>query len=113
MKINIKDHEIELKYSFRSLIVYEEIMGTTLTVPESLKEILVLFYSIILASAKGALQDFTWDQFMDWLDDNPTMTIEFTTWLKNVLEQQNTITEKHAKDVEKKTSKRSTRNKVS
>lgn len=107
MKINIKDHEIELKYSFRSLIVYEEIMGETLTVPESLKEILVLFYSIVLSSSKGALQDFTWDDFMDWLDDNPTMTIDFTQWLKNVLEAQNMITEKHAKDVEKKTRRKS------
>lgn len=113
MTVTIKEQEVTLKYGFRALVVYEEIMGTTLTTPESLKEILVLFYSIILASAKGSLQDFTWDDFMDWLDDNPTMSIEFTQWLKNVLEQQNTITEKHSKDVEKKTSKRSTRNKVS
>lgn len=109
MTVTIKEQEVTLKYGFRALVVYEEIMGETLTTPESLKEILVLFYSIILASAKGSLQDFTWDDFMDWLDDNPTMSIEFTQWLKNVLEQQNTITEKHSKDVEKKTSKRSTR----
>ena len=114
MKVNIKDQEITLKYGFRALVIYEEIMGETLTVPESLKEILVLFYSIVLSSSKGALQDFTWDDFMDWLDDNPTMTIDFTQWLKNVLEAQNMITEKHAKDVEKKTRRKSsTRNKTS
>ena len=114
MTITIKDQEITLKYGFRALVIYEEIMGETLTVPESLKEILVLFYSIVLSSSKGALQDFTWDDFMDWLDDNPTMTIDFTQWLKNVLEAQNMITEKHAKDVEKKTRRKSsTRNKVS
>ena len=109
MKVLIKDQEIELKYSFRSLIVYEEIMGETLTVPQTLKEILVLFYSVILSSAKGSLQDFTWDNFIDWLDDNPGKTVEFSNWLKDVLEAQNNITEKHSKDVEKKTSKRSTR----
>lgn len=114
MTITIKDQEITLKYGFRALVIYEEIMGETLTVPESLKEILVLFYSIVLSSSKGALQDFTWDDFMDWLDDNPTMTIDFTQWLKNVLEAQNMITEKHAKDVEKKTRRKSsTRNKTS
>lgn len=114
MTITIKDQEITLKYGFRALVIYEEIMGETLTVPESLKEILVLFYSIVLSSSKGALQDFTWDDFMDWLDDNPTMTIDFTQWLKNVLEAQNMITEKHAKDVEKKTRRKSsTRSKIS
>jgi hypothetical protein len=60
-----------MKYSFRSLIIFEEITSKTLTVPESLKDILILFYSVILASAKGSLQDWTWDNFMDWLDENP------------------------------------------
>lgn len=109
MKVIIKDQEITLKYGFRALVIYEEIMNETLTTPKSLKEILVLFYSIILASAKGTLQDFTWDNFMDYLDENPELTVQFTQWLKDVLETQNNITEKHSKDVEKKTSKSSTR----
>ena len=107
MKINIKDQEIEMKYSFRSLIIFEEITGKTMTVPDTLKDILILFYSIILSSAKGSLQDFTWDMFMDWLDENPEITIEFTQWLKDVLEAQNSITEKHSKGVEKKTRRKS------
>jgi hypothetical protein len=53
-------------------------MGETLTVPETLQQILVLFYSIVLASSKGTLQDWTWDNFIDWLDDNPEKTVEFT-----------------------------------
>ena len=107
MKVNIKDQEIEMKYSFRSLIIFEEITGKTLTVPESLKDILILFYSVILGSAKGSLQDWTWDNFMDYLDENPEITVEFTNWLKDVLETQNGITEKHSKDVEKKTRRKS------
>lgn len=107
MKVIIKDQEITLKYSFRALIIFEEITSKTLTVPESLKDILILFYSVILASAKGSLQDWTWDNFMDWLDENPEITIEFTQWLKDVLETQNGITEKHSKDVEKKTRRKS------
>ena len=96
-----------MKYSFRSLIIFEEITGKTMTVPDTLKDILILFYSIILSSAKGSLQDFTWDMFMDWLDENPEITIEFTQWLKDVLEAQNSITEKHSKGVEKKTRRKS------
>ena len=107
MIVNVKDQEITLKYSFRSLIIFEEITGKTLTVPESLKDILILFYSVILSSAKGSLQDWTWDNFMDWLDENPEITIEFTNWLKDVLETQNGITEKHSKEVEKKTRRKS------
>ena len=88
-------------------------MGETLTVPETLKQILVLFYCIVTTSAKPKIQDFTWDKFMDWLDDNPGVSVEFTEWLKDVLEAQSKITEKHSKAVEKKTSKRSTRSKIS
>lgn len=106
MIVNVKDQEITLKYSFRALIVYEQIMGETLTVPQTLKEILVLFYSVVLASAKGSLQDFTWDEFIDWLDEDPEKTVEFTNWLKDVLETQNNITEKNAKEVEKKTTRK-------
>ena len=107
MKINIKDQEIEMKYSFRSLIIFEEITGKTMTTPDTLKDILILFYSVVLSSAKGSLQDFTWDNFIDWLDDNPEKTVEFTQWLKDVLETQNNITEKNAKEVEKKTRRKS------
>ena len=113
MKVNIKDQEIELKYSFRSLIIFEEITSKTLTVPESLKDILILFYSVVLSSAKGSLQDFTWDEFMDYLDENPEITIEFTNWLKDVLETQNGIAEKHSKEVEKKTTRKSSTQKKS
>lgn len=112
MKVIIKDQEITLKYSFRALIIYEEIMGETLTVPQSLKEILVLFYSIVLANSET--KDITYDDFIDWLDDNPEKSVEFTNWLKDVLEAQNKVTEKHAKEVEAKTPKkaRSTRSKT-
>lgn len=107
MKINIKDQEIELKYSFRSLIIFEEITGKTMTTPDTLKDILILFYSVVLSSAKGSLQDFTWDNFMDYLDENPDLTVEFVEWLKSVLETQNGIAEKHSKEVEKKTRRKS------
>lgn len=114
MTLEINELQITLKYSFRALIIFEEITGKSMTVPETLKDIMIFFYSIILSSAKGELQNWTWDDFVDYLDDNPDKIIEFTTWLKAVLETQNQITEKHSKEVESKSPKkvRSTRSKT-
>jgi len=86
MKINIKGREIELHYSFRALMIYEEILSESFSEPKSFKEIMVFFYSIILASTKD--KDILFDDFIDWLDSSPEVMSEFTQWLKTVFEQQ-------------------------
>lgn len=86
MKINIKGREIELRYSFRALMIYEEILGESFSEPKSFKEIMIFFYSIVLASTKD--KDILFDDFVDWLDSSPEVMPEFTEWLKTVFEQQ-------------------------
>ena len=86
MKINIKGKEVELHYSFRALMIYEEILGESFTEPKSFKEIMIFFYSIVLASTKE--KDILFDDFVDWLDSSPEVFKEFVEWLKQVFEQQ-------------------------
>ena len=78
MKIKIKDLEITLKNSFRSLIIYEAMTKKSFK-PETITDVIVYFFSVISASANT--QQVDWDDYMDWLDNNPTAITDFQTWL--------------------------------
>lgn len=78
MKIKIKDLEITLKNSFRSLVIYEAMTKKSFK-PETITDVIVYFYSVISASANPEQVD--WDDYMDWLDDNPMAINDFQTWL--------------------------------
>lgn len=78
MKIKINDKEIELKYSFRSLIIYENIQNKTFA-PESTTDVLIFFYSTILGADRDIQLSF--DDFLDMIDENPNLVLEFSNWL--------------------------------
>lgn len=86
MKITIKEREIELKYGFRPLLVYERITGETF-VPTSLNSIVVFFYASIVASDKDLV--FSFNEYLDWLDENPTSLTEFSQFLIKKIELNN------------------------
>ena len=104
MIVTIKGKEFTLKYTNRALIIYEEILGKTLTSPKTLKEIMVLFYSIILANIRNEI-DFSFDDFIDWTDENQKVIIDFTKWLKGVMENQNFVAGNHLKEATTKAKK--------
>lgn len=94
MTIKIKDNEITLKYTMRSMMIYERIMNTTFS-PNGLTEVMVYFFSTILASSKGI--DLTFDEFVDWIDENPNTLQDFNSWLMTILERNGYITQKDEK----------------
>lgn len=100
MNITINNKVIELKYSFRSLMIFEKIAGKSFTNVTGLTEILVFFYSVIISSDKDTT--LSWDQFIDWLDSNPNVLTEFTTWLQNVMLKNNFIINNTDDDTEVK-----------
>lgn len=91
MKVIINNKEIELKKSFRALIIYEEIMKESFS-GSGYKELLIYFYSIILSSSKDI--EISFDDFIDWLDDNPDSLNEFIKWLEKLGEKENIINNK-------------------
>lgn len=78
MKITINEQEYELKYTFRSLMIYESITKQSFN-PTCLTDVLIFFYSCILAADKTITISF--DTFMDWIDQNPYQVTEFSNWL--------------------------------
>ena len=84
MKIHIKDTDLELHYSMRMYIIYENIMGQALSMENkySYTSLIVLLYSAIVASIQKAKINMvlSYDEFMDWLDDNSTAMQDFSVW---------------------------------
>lgn len=88
MKIKIKEKEIELKYSYRALMIYENIQKQSFN-PKTLSDIIVFFYSVVVSSTKD--RNILFDDFMDWLDENPNVITEFSNWLQSIFNMQATM----------------------
>ena len=86
MKINIKDIDLELHYSMRMYILYENILGKALNFENasSYTSVIVLFYSAIMATIQHKKLDITltYDEYMDWLDEQNAQELlaEFSSW---------------------------------
>ena len=95
MNVTIKEKEITLKYSFRALMIYENITQKSFN-PQGLTDVITFFYSVVVASAKDMALSF--DDFIDWIDANPSALNEFSQWLTDVYNHQVGITNKEVVD---------------
>jgi hypothetical protein len=102
MILKIKDKEVELKYSFRSLMLYENIQNKSFT-PSTTTDVLVFMYCVIMGSAKDL--DFTFDEFLDLVDEDQTLVIKFSNWLTKEINKQNTLSPEEEEDDKKKLKK--------
>lgn len=83
MKITINNHDVELKKSFRSYVIYESITDKIFN-PKTMSDIITYFYSVVLSSDKDI--NLTFDEFIDWLDENENALNDFEQWLTKINE---------------------------
>lgn len=102
MTIKIHDRDVELKYSFRALMIYENIQNKTFA-PQSMTDVLVFFFSVIIASDKDAHLSF--DEFLDMIDEKPSLVADFSEWLTNEFNQNSMLESKDEDESKKKLSK--------
>lgn len=94
MIVNIKGQEIDLRYTLRTNVLYETIMGKALdyTALEQITVVGTLFYANILATlqANKIEMNISYDEYMDWLDQNNGLQKlnEYATWLSEQLQMQ-------------------------
>jgi len=79
IKINGKDYNI--KYTIRSLFIFEQITGKSFEI-KTLLDNYVFFYSMLLACNTDDV--LTWDEFIDALDEDPTILKQ----MNDVVEEQ-------------------------
>lgn len=90
MKININEREITLKYGYRPLMIYENITHKSFN-PSGLTDLVYFFYATVLAASVREGETIKYEDFMDWLDENPDKVTEFSNWLIDTLNQQRDI----------------------
>ena len=91
MEITINNKKVTLKKTFRSVIAYEQATKKTFN-PTTVSETIMFFYCVVIAS--DAELEITFDDFINWLDENETAIKEFTEWLVKVNEIESTTTKK-------------------
>jgi len=88
MKITIKDKEIELKNTLRSMIMYENIAEKSFN-PETVTDIITYMYCVVVASSND--YTLTFDEFINYVDENPTIFDEFGQWLTSITASNNAV----------------------
>nr|DAS64134.1 MAG TPA: tail assembly chaperone protein [Caudoviricetes sp.] len=79
MTITIRQKQVELRYSMRSLFSYENITGGSFN-PKTLQDFATFFYCVVTSSNRDL--DLTFDEFIDEvLDPQPELMSEFAEWL--------------------------------
>ena len=86
MTIKIRQTEITLKYSMRALFQYENITGQSFN-PKTLQDFCTFFYCVLCSSNKDL--DLTFDEFVDFLDEDPSKMNEFAEWLSKTMQKSN------------------------
>lgn len=69
-EIEINGKNYKLKYTVRSLFIFEQITGKSFKI-ENLLDNYLFFYSMILANNKDDILD--WDTFINAMDEDPTL----------------------------------------
>lgn len=84
MTLKINDENIELAYSFRSAVYFEQIAGHNLDFNKmSPNDLIILFYCVVIASLQKAKKPvITMLDFMDAIDENngEKCIIDFSNW---------------------------------
>jgi hypothetical protein len=88
MTIKINDRDVKLRYTFRAILLYENITGKSFN-PTTTTDTLIFMYSVIMASEKDLI--FTFDQFMDMIDENPRLVIEFSEMIAAEFDKNDTL----------------------
>lgn len=99
MVISIKDKEVKLRYSFRCFFIFENIMGRSFQ-PNTTTDVLVFFYSCIMASDKEL--EFNFDEFLDMVDENPGLIAEFSQFITQAVSNNKSLLPDDEEDENKK-----------
>ena len=84
MTITIKGNEYNIKYTIRSMFIFEKITKKQFKI-DSLIDWYVLYYCIILANNMDTT--LTFDEFIDACDDDTSIVTKMESYLSEVFEQ--------------------------
>jgi hypothetical protein len=77
MKVKINEKEVELKFNFKTELIYEEIAKASFD-GQTTTSWINLFYSAIVANGGDGVA--TYKEYIDWLNENPDVFYDFIAW---------------------------------
>ena len=80
MKININKEEFDVKYTIRSLFIFEQITGKKFELKNTLDNY-IFFYALLLANNPDKNVP-EWDVFIDAMDNDPNILRQFLKYLQ-------------------------------
>ena len=84
IKIKINNQEFIIKQTFRALMLFEEISGRNSNeIKENINDLMLLFYCILKGANKLTFQ-YSFDEFIDLLDDNQESIEVFNEYLQEL-----------------------------
>lgn len=85
MKVTIKEQEVELRYSMRSLFMFERVANKNFN-PTTIEDFCTFFYCVLCSSNKDL--DLTFDEFIDEvIDPQPELMNQFASWLSSTMQK--------------------------
>jgi hypothetical protein len=79
VNIKIPDKDYLIKKNYKSLLLFEQETGRSITeLKQNLTDLMLLFYCIVKANNSI---EFTYEQFVDLLDERPEAMDEFNKYL--------------------------------
>lgn len=101
MTINYNNKDIELKFSFRADMLFENINGRSF-LGQTITDWMTYFFCTVLAITRD--DDMQFDDFVDWLSDRQYLLTDFVKWYTDV----QTTAQKLQRDVKSDDSKKKT-----
>lgn len=83
--ITINETNYKVKQSFRALMLFEEMTGKSVALmSEKIADVLKLFYCVLKANNSESF-NYSFDEFLDLMDDYPEAITSFTEYLTSQL----------------------------
>lgn len=96
MKVTLKEKQVELHYSFRMMMMYEQIQGKSLDFQNiTLQDLVILFYTAVVSTLQYNKLGIgmQYEDFLNWLDDNggEQLLVDFSNWYVEQVQLQNNM----------------------
>jgi hypothetical protein len=90
--ITIAETQLAIKQSFRALMLFEEMTNKSVNqMNETVADILTLFYCILKGNNQK-LFNYSFDEFLDVIDEQPEVFTQFTEYLQEQAKGQTATT---------------------
>ena len=96
MIVNIIDKEVELKFSFKAEMLFEQINEKSFTAQTTTEWVQYFFCVLIAQLGDGALK---FEDFIAWLDEHPDTLFEFMQWYTDTFTAINDVRSKKVEAV--------------